>query len=152
MLNKLAESDYELLFYNHYEFQKFNSSFLPFCCKKVKLIKFGEQKVQDLLKETRLLITDYSSIYYDFFYMQKPLIFFKLNEDEFQASQYGEDYDNPSDFGYVAYSSEEIIKCIIALLENDCIFEGRFLSNHADVFPLFDNNNCKRIFEAIQCI
>lgn len=145
----IDEFGYELLFYNHYEFQKFNSSFETFCDEKVRLIHFGERKVQDLLKEASLLVTDYSSIYYDFFYMKKPIVFFKLNREDFEASQYGDDYDNAEDFGYVTLNSKSTVNKIIELIESHCNFEKRFENWHNHVFPIYDNNNCQRIFDEI---
>lgn len=149
LLKILCKYDYELLFYNHFEFQRFNTSFEPLCSSRVKIVKFGETSVQSLLKQASVLVTDYSSVYYDFFYMKKPILFFKLNQDEFQASQYGIDYDSPEDFGYTSYTSKEAIASIISIIENDCPFEERFLSHHSKVFPLYDRNNCQRIFDAI---
>jgi CDP-glycerol glycerophosphotransferase (TagB/SpsB family) len=149
LLTVLNQCRYDLLFYNHIEFQKFNSSFETLCSDRVRLVRFGEIKVQDLLKEASLLVTDYSSVYYDFFYMKKPILFFKLNKDDFESSQYGRDYDTPDEFGYVAYNPRMTIKTIIELLHNDCLFEERFLEHHKQVFPVYDNHNCERTFDAI---
>lgn len=145
----LYNSGYELIFYNHYEFQKFNSLFERLCSERVTLIRFGEKKVQDLLKDASLLVTDYSSVYYDFFYMKKPVLFFKLNKTEFEASQYGVDYDNPHDFGYVTLTSTATINKIIDLIECECKFEPRFINWHNSIFPIYDNNNCQRIYDSI---
>lgn len=149
LIETLRQLDYEILFYNHYEFQKFNESFEPLCKDRVRLIKFGEKKVQELLKDASLLVTDYSSVYYDFFYMKKPIIFFKLNKEEFESSQYGIDYDNPSDFGHVSYTARATIELITTILKNDCLFEDKFNSHHSKVFTLYDPKNCERTYNAI---
>lgn len=149
LLNVLNQNNYEILFYNHFEFQKFNSSFESLCSARVRLVRFGEIKVQDLLKESSLLVTDYSSVYYDFFYMKKPVLFFKLNRVEFESSQYGDDYDNPEDFGIVTQTSEETINHIITFIKLECPFDERFDKYHSKIFNYYDNNNCKRIYDAI---
>lgn len=145
----LEQQDYEVLFYNHYEFQKYNQSFEALCGDRVKLVRFGEKKVQELLKDASLLVTDYSSVYYDFFYMKKPIIFFKLNKEEFEASQYGVDYDDPHNFGYVSYTARETINSIISVINKDCSFEDRFNEHHSKVFTLYDQKNCERTYNAI---
>ena len=149
LLNTLNQYGYEILFYNHYEFQKYNQSFEAVCGEKVKMVRFGEKKVQELLKDASLLVTDYSSVYYDFFYMKKPILFFKLNKEEFEASQYGVDYDDPNDFGYVSYSVRATVNSIISLIKNNCLFENRFIEHHTRIFTKYDQNNCKRVFDAI---
>ncbi len=149
LLKSLEDYDYNLIFYNHFEFQKFNSSFSSFCNGRVQLKYFGEQSVQHLLKESKLLVTDYSSVYYDFLYMRKPIVFFLLNQMVFRASQYGKDYDDPRDFGDVVESSEEVVTEIISHLKNDCILDKRFLDYSKSVFPLFDQHNRERIYQRI---
>ena len=149
LICSLEEKDCEIVFYNHMEFQKFNASFESIISKRVRIVKYGEESVQSLLKKARLLVTDYSSIYYDFFYMQKPIIFFKLNQDSFQASQYGMDYDNPNHFGAVTYSAEEVVDAIIMSMSENFSFKVRLKEYHSQIFPLYDKHNCKRIFEAI---
>jgi CDP-glycerol glycerophosphotransferase (TagB/SpsB family) len=150
LIKSLEEKDYNLVFYNHYEFQKFNSLFRPFCTGRVQLKFFGEQSVQQLLKESCLLVTDFSSIYYDFLYMRKPIIFFLLNQEEFRANQYGKDYDNPNDFGDVVEESDYVVQQIIKNLNNNCEINARCLQFSKTIFPLYDQCNCMRIYNRVQ--
>lgn len=150
LLHTLEENDYNLVFYNHYEFQKFNSLFAPFCGGRVRLAFFGELNVQQLLKESRLLVTDFSSIYYDFLYMRKPIIFFLLNQEEFRANQYGKDYDNPNDFGYVVEKSDGVVEQIINHLNNNCTIDDKYLEFSKMIFPLYDRHNCERIYNRVR--
>ena len=73
---KLKEKGYRCFDLYHFEFQKFNHLFECFESKYIHILKFGTKRVQDLLKDANLLITDYSSIYYDFFYMKSLSFFF----------------------------------------------------------------------------
>lgn len=150
--NKLIEHNYELIYYNHIEFQKFNSSLEPFCIAPIKMKKFGEQSVQDMMKESKVLVTDYSSVYYDFLYMGKPIIFFLLNQDSFRAGQYGKDYDDVSKFGYMHEEPQGVINQIIKLLECDCVLEDKYRSHMNMLYPLHDNHNCERIYNEIKSI
>ena len=149
LVSTLEKNDYELVFYNHYEFQKYNELFEPFCKGRVHLRSFGEQKVQELLKESRLLVTDYSSIYYDFLYMRKPIVFFLLHQADFNSSQYGERFDDPKMFGDVAEQVEDTVSFIVKHVNNDCTIEDQYLAYADEIFPLYDKLNCERIYRSV---
>ena len=151
LLKALKEFNFDVVFYNHYEFQKFNSCFNSLESENVHLMKFGTMRVQELLKQSKILITDYSSIYYDFLFMGKPIVFVAQNEEEYETTQYGKRYDGLlSDFGYDIYNVEEALDTIIRILESGCQFEDKFKNQQEKVFPMRDNKNCERIYEAIQ--
>ena len=61
----LREFDYELIFYPHYEVQRFLDCFR---CgdARVQIADFGHYDVQDLLIRSDILVTDYSSVLFDF--------------------------------------------------------------------------------------
>ncbi len=146
---KLHEKNYHLDFYNHFEFQKFNHLFKEFEDSNVHILEFGHKRVQELLKDANLLITDYSSIYYDFIYMKKPVVFFLPDQEEFRSQQYGDDFDNPADFGDVALNENDLKQIILAALDNDCLMEDKYRQFAQEVFPLNDTHNCERIFNCI---
>lgn len=145
----LKASNFQLDFYNHFEFQKFSHLFARYETAFIHILPFGCKNVQDMLKDANMLITDYSSIYYDFIYMQKPVIFFLQDREEFLSQQYGNDFDNPSDFGDVAFSVDELKRIIIEKLANHCSISKRCEDFASEVFPLKDACNCQRIFNAI---
>ncbi len=149
LLGTLRGLGYSIIFYNHFEFQKYNHLFEQCSCDVVSVLKFGEKRVQALLKESALLVTDYSSIYYDFTYMQKPVVFFLLNKELFRSQQYGVDFDNPEDFGQVSETADGIIDILLNSIRNDCKMSDQFVNMMNKTFPLRDKENCKRIYEAI---
>lgn len=70
------------------------------------------KKLNDLLFITDILITDYSSIPFDFSLLQKPMIFFPYDLKEYEAARgFWEPYDKMVP-GPIAYSTEEIIEII----------------------------------------
>ena len=57
--------------------------------------------VQQLLKESLLLITDYSSVFFDMMYMNKPVNFYQFDEKQYRKSHYKEGYLNYQNVGPV---------------------------------------------------
>ena len=149
LLAILKESGYNICFYNHYEFQRFNHLFERFTGPNLKILKFGERRVQDLLKDASVLVTDYSSIYYDVLYMNKPIIFFQFDKEYFDTHHYGKNYDNVSEFGFTTRRPHEAIDCIISLINNGCQLPPAIKQKSNEIFQYRDKSNCKRIFEAI---
>ena len=66
----INEYDIEINFYPHYRSQMFFKSFLTDNKSDINYIELGDKTVQELLVEHDLLITDYSSVSFDFSYMK----------------------------------------------------------------------------------
>ena len=110
---------------------------------------------QKLFRENSLLITDYSSVAFDFAYMKKPVVYFQFDYDTFfDCHIYKKSYfDYQKDaFGPVCYSYEDTINAIIMYIENDCAMEESYMRRVDNFFMWTDRNNCKRAYEAIEAI
>src|SRR5699024_11924774 len=84
MLHKLLEKyDVNINFYPHYRMQPFIDEFKKLKTNRVKVIELGERNVQDLLIENQLMITDYSSVSFDFNYISNPVIFYHFDSASF---------------------------------------------------------------------
>lgn len=87
---------------------------------------------------SKILITDYSSICYDFMFQNKKVVFYQFDKDEY-LKEFGS-YVNLDDFYYKSNTSvEEVIKD----LKTD------YIANTDDYFKFRDNQNCKRIYDRI---
>ena len=151
LLDALKRHKFTVAYYNHYEFQKFNACFQTIESENVQLVKFGSIRVQELLKQSKILMTDFSSIYYDFLYMGKPVVFAALDEKAFSATQYGKRYDGSlSDFGYTTKDVDDAVTTFIRLLDTGCQLEDKFKQQQSRVFPMRDQHNCERIYTVIK--
>lgn len=139
-------------FYMHHSFKKYLHLFRG--GKSVQIIKFGEENVQELLKESKLLITDFSSVYFDFAYMNKPLIFFQFDEDDYYSYHYSKGYfDYRRDgFGRVCITKEEVINEFNTISKNNFSIDSFYSSRVKDFFIHRDSRNCERVFNAIMKI
>ncbi len=144
------DSRINVVFYIHYSLKRFAHLFKP-SSPQVKCTTFEESDVQQLLKESKLLITDYSSVFFDFAYMYKPLIYYQFDYEDFYSKHYEQGYfDHAKDgFGLVTNSEEEIISGTKAIIDNDFMLDPKYKSRIDVFFPLRDTNNCERIYNAI---
>lgn len=59
-------------------------NWLVYCLsKEIEIAKFKDYDVQQLLIELRILITDFSSVFFDFAYMKKPVIYYQFDRDKY---------------------------------------------------------------------
>ncbi|MEH7395053.1 bifunctional glycosyltransferase/CDP-glycerol:glycerophosphate glycerophosphotransferase [Priestia megaterium] len=85
----LEERDLRVTFFPHYQMQQLIQSF-PVLGERIRIARQGEETVQSLLKRHSMLITDYSTVSFDFAYMNKPVFFYQFDYDEFYSKHYNE--------------------------------------------------------------
>lgn len=146
LINKLNESDHELVFYPHYEIQQYIQYFNT-TSDKVIIAKKENYDVQDLLKESKLLITDYSSVVFDFAYMNKPILYYQFDELTHYKKGYFE-YDKDG-FGDIVKEEDKLVQKIIEFIDNDFKVSEKYQERINKCFKNRDNKNCERIFKEI---
>ena len=141
----------KLMFYLHRDAQRFADCFNAYG-DHVKVCKYPEYKVDELLKTSAFLITDYSSIHMDFAYMKKPIAYLQFDYDKFYSEHYREGYFtfDKDGFGPTFRETEELIEYIEKSAKNNLQNEEKYLARHSSFFTLYDTENCKRNYEAIK--
>lgn len=102
--------------------------------------------------ENSLLITDYSSVAFDFAYLHKPVIYTQFDVDTFfEGHTYDKGYfDYERDgLGPVCYDYEDTVREIIKTIESDCILDEKYNDRINKFFAYTDKNNCKRVHNEI---
>lgn len=151
----LKEKDIDLIFYPHYEMQKYVNLFHS-DSDRIKIADFNHYDVQTLLKESKLMITDFSSVFFDFAYMRKPVIFYQFDREMYIKDHYDFtkgyfDYDTMAP-GKAVFDENNLIKEFSKILDNDFKVEKEYADRRDKFFTKSDGNNCDRIFEAISTI
>ena len=151
----LKAYDLELVFYPHYEIQKYVSYFKSES-QYIKIAGFNNYDVQQLLMESKILITDFSSVFFDFAYMRKPVIYYQFDREHYIKDHYDYtkgyfDYDTMG-FGKVVSSLSELIDEIGTCIDQGCKLVGKYNEQVDKFFELYDQNNCERIYQEIQKI
>ncbi|MCD8181318.1 MAG: CDP-glycerol glycerophosphotransferase family protein [Firmicutes bacterium] len=148
----LEKYNYEVLFYPHMEIQRFIDCFSG--GDRVKIMSFGDCTVQELLIKTDVLITDFSSVFFDYGYMGKPMIFYQFDEEKFRKNHYSEGYFSykRDAFGDVVYDERTLLDSLERILANGAETDGKYLDRINQFFTLRDTNNCERNFNAVKKI
>ena len=107
--------------------------------------------VQELLKESAFLITDYSSIAMDFAYMKKPLMYYQFDKEAFVKEQYGKGYFSyeRDGFGPVEFEIGGVKRGLRNYIENGFTMEEKYRNRRDDFFELNDSGNCERNYQAV---
>jgi CDP-glycerol glycerophosphotransferase (TagB/SpsB family) len=101
--------------------------------------------------DSAILVTDFSSVFFDFAYMGKPEVYFQPDEKEYREYHYSKGYfDYYTDgFGPVFFDPMDTVEYLINLLCNNCEIEKQYLDRINSFFTIRDNHNCERTFQAI---
>ncbi len=151
----LEQANVQLVFYPHYEIQKYVKCFES-KISRVVIADFSHYDVQQLLIEAQLLITDFSSVFFDFAYMEKPVIYYQFDRERYISEHYDYtkgyfDYDTMG-FGEVVSDKEELLTAIKHVLRQEFVLEDKYKTRIRTFFPLKDDKNCQRIYNAISKI
>src|SRR5699024_4811607 len=148
LIQSAKDHHYELLLCLHPNMQNFSSYFED---SPVKVIYQGEVDVQTLIKESALMITDYSSVAFDFSFLHKPVVYYQFDRDRFigkRGSHIDIIHDLPGD---ILEEEDELVHVIQQYMSNDCRMKDEY-KNKANRFIKYrDENSSERIYkEAIR--
>lgn len=147
LIEAAREYDYEIIFRPHPNVYRFIELY-----DKNNYVEISSEdvKYQTLFNNGSLLVTDYSSVAFDFSYLYKPILYYQyLNDYHFDVEGGYFKYETMG-FGEVCKEEEELVNLIIEYIKNDCKMKDKY-SKRVDEFFLYkDKNNCKRVYDAIK--
>ncbi|MFC0013772.1 MULTISPECIES: CDP-glycerol glycerophosphotransferase family protein [Allobacillus] len=145
LLELLNKYDVNLNFYPHYRSQDYFSIGLSENNERVKFIQLGKKKVQDLLREHALLITDFSSVSFDFTLLGKPVIYYHFDVRQFFRRGILRPVDETF-LGRIAHTEEDLVELIKERLELNF---ANYENDLTQIVKYQDKNNCKRIYDEV---
>ena len=106
---------------------------------------------QELFVKSSILITDYSSIFFDFGYIKKPVIYYHFDYSEYRKYHFPEGYFDYVKYGFgpICNNIECIIKNILFEIENSKLIK-KYEKRMNGFFQYSDRENCKRVFDGIK--
>lgn len=147
----LEENDLHILFFPHNQMQPYLKAFTA-DNSRIRIASTADSDVQTALKESAFLITDYSSILFDFAYMKKPMCLYQFDYEDFRKGHYPESYfsyENDA-FGKVVRTKDELLDCLFTSYRNDFRMDRLYEDRVDRTFRFRDNNNCLRNLQAIE--
>lgn len=150
-LKKLCESySYTIVFNPHFNIIPYLKDFnIP---SYVKIANKNES-LQELFRNSSLMITDYSSVAFEIAYLNKPVIYYQFDKEEFFSKHsYTKGYFNyeQDGFGPVVENEENLLKQLENLLQNDCNPFDIYKDNIDSTFAFKDGKCCERNYKAIK--
>ena len=107
-----------------------------------------------IFKKAKFMITDYSSVFFDFAYLNKPVLYTQFDKDCIHKlhSIYTDsgyfDYERDA-FGDVVYDLDSAIEKIVDMISNDCKMDEKYLKRIDKFFKFRDDKNCERVYNEI---
>ncbi|WP_400243451.1 CDP-glycerol glycerophosphotransferase family protein [Niallia sp. JL1B1071] len=144
----LERKNLKLNFFIHPKFKQYISKFSsesPY----IRIISFGEEKVNELLMRTSLLITDYSSVAWEVYYLKKPVIFFQFDLDEYERLTGSYIDMNEGLFGDRVFNSDDLINTITDYVQQNFKEKDIYASQRERYFKYIDNHNSERVYNEI---
>jgi len=153
-LNKwIKENDYKIVFYLHYTFQPYCSLFENRFGNNdsITVARRADYDVQKLLINSSFLITDYSSVCFDFAYMGKPMVYAQFDKKIYRERHYQEGwfvYERDG-LGPIFDDVKSVVLYTIQCGNDGFIMDETFKGRSAKLFSFHDNDNSRRVYEAI---
>lgn len=150
LINNLKKHKYKIVFCLHPILKKQIVDFKS-DCSAISIQTLVNYK--ELIKRASLLVTDYSSISYDFAYLNKPIIYAQFDKNKIIYTHYYSDcmpldYEKEG-FGKVVYDFDSLKRELINFIIKKGSFSKKYEKNAKNVFIYLDKNNSKRIYEEI---
>lgn len=143
LINILKEKGYTLVFKPHYNLLPFIDLF-DINNDNIRIAT--DESYQELFDKSCLMITDYSSVFFDFGYLKKPIIYYQSDDYHYLKDYF--DYETMG-FGEIVKEESELIDEIVRYIDNGPNMDDKYKDRVDEFFKYNDQNNCKRCYEWI---
>ncbi len=145
------ESGYEIIFAPHKNVEQYIQDFDVPSYVTTWTTNSGVG-IQHLFQTTDLMITDYSSVAFEMGFLNKPVIYYQFDFDDFHRSQWQRGYFNyESDgFGPVVSNEKMLLDNVEAIIKNNCAPDAVYAERMQKTFKYKDGKNSERVYNEIQ--
>ncbi len=155
LISALQNNNIRLLFYMHPKFKEYMGELSGSmqaesdCCE---VIAFGEKPLNELIQSSKMVITDYSSVCWDFYYLGKPVVFYQFDYDLYMKN-HGSYIDMTRELCGDRYLNEgKLVEGILNYIYNGFQEKKQFADMRQDLFEFVDHNNCRRTYDYLRII
>lgn len=144
----LEKNDLLANFYLHSKFREFIQDF-SVESDRIRLIVFGEEPANELMMRCKMLVTDYSSVCWDVFYLDKPVVFFQFDRDKYMEA-HGSYLDMDRElFGDCAQNVDGLLTYMERCADDHFVVRPEYEKMQKSFYKYFDDQNSRRICDAI---
>lgn len=115
----------------------------------VNLVRQEDVDVQQVLTSSRVLITDFSSVAWDFSFLRRPVLFFQFDPEMLTGSR-APHIDLAEQLpGPVIASVDRLVSELVELVEAECAMPEEYWRRSQMFLKYRDDSNCERIYRAV---
>lgn len=148
LLGTAKQLGYQICFMPHPMLMPYRSLF-----PQNKEVRFFTAEVQykDVFAESELILTDYSSVAFDFAYLRKPVLYCRPDHADFISGSHmytpGYFSYEQDGFGEITLSLEETVEKTIEYMRNGCQLKPLYRERIERFFTFHDTSNCLRLWK-----
>ncbi|WP_411732370.1 CDP-glycerol glycerophosphotransferase family protein [Paeniglutamicibacter sp.] len=143
----VREYELELIFCLHPNMQHLRSFFAG---APVRIVEQGEVDVQFLMKQSAAMVTDYSSVGFDFSFLDKPVHYFQFDRDRFlgkMGSHLDLDRELP---GRISFTREALMESLALSVRRKMQMDTTYRDRASKFIVARDRTHSSRVFEAVR--
>lgn len=140
----LKEQDVQVTVALHPFMKQFEQHFREIKNNCIRFVGFDELSIGDAIQEMDMLLTDITSISWDFLYLNKPIIFYLFDQTDWETKRGIYINLNEDLYGYKAKNSDEVYAYLKEILVEGINY-NKWYSEANRYFDYFDQKNCERL-------
>lgn len=146
----LDKHNIEATFIPHFKMSRFLTDFCTEC-SRINIIDDLGSPLYEYIMECDLLVTDYSSLMYDFLYQNKPVIAYMFDKNEWEKQPPAPphidfDKDLPCE---IEQTSSGVVDLLEWYIDNNFLLKEEHKVKADKFFEYRDSRNCERIYDSI---
>ncbi len=150
LIDAAKRCGYTLRFLPHPTLQPHVDRFTP---NAAITLLHADTPYRKVFAESDLILTDYSSVVFDFAYLRKPVFYTQFDREEFFSGEHVYtrgyfDYERDG-FGEVETEYEATVDRLIEYMENGCRLKDVYRQRIDAFFAFDDRENCRRVYEKL---
>lgn len=150
LLSVLRKNNTEIFFYPHMRFSGYEKE-LNIENDVIKYKHLNNYDIRNIFTEASMVITDYSSVAFDFGYQYKPVLYFQFDKEEFfnshiKKSNFSHEHNG---LGDVVYDIDNLVNKTIDATKGHFKVSKKYRERSDKLFLLHDTENCERIYREL---
>jgi CDP-glycerol glycerophosphotransferase (TagB/SpsB family) len=150
LVSLLENNGIQLIFHPHFNMMKYLNQFTSYS-ENIQIIHDPHESLQFYIINSDVLITDYSSVMYDFFYQLKPVLSFMFDLEDWNRPPNGPslvDFEKelPVD---IFYEVNNLIDALEFMIGDYKYYDSVNRAKVKNIFTCRDHNNSSRLFNLI---